>query len=136
MTASKTFGDSELSTAISGPYTRHQPKRGGVGKLHGLIFSLSALDYLGFGLPPTEPSWGNLLQQAKENWDAWWIGVPLVLAETYSLIDSLLFGLGMWKLRERGELAGGGDEEAPALGVGQALRGWRGEVEGEVEGGA
>ena len=37
------------------------------------------------------------------NWDAWWIGVPLVLAETYSLIDSLLFGLGMWKLRERGE---------------------------------
>ena len=37
------------------------------------------------------------------NWDAWWIGVPLVLAETYSLVDSLLFGLGMWKLRERGE---------------------------------
>ncbi len=37
------------------------------------------------------------------NWDAWWIGVPLVLAETYSLIDSLLFGLGMWRLRERGE---------------------------------
>ncbi|CAM3674425.1 glycosyltransferase [Nocardioides marinus] len=37
------------------------------------------------------------------NWDAWWIGVPLVMAETYSLIDSLLFGLGMWRLRERGE---------------------------------
>lgn len=37
------------------------------------------------------------------NWDAWWIGVPLVLAETYSLVDSLLFGLGMWRLRERGE---------------------------------
>jgi cellulose synthase (UDP-forming) len=36
------------------------------------------------------------------NWDAWWIAVPLVLAETYSLIDSLLFGLGMWRLRERG----------------------------------
>jgi len=26
------------------------------------------------------------------NWDAWWIAIPLVLAETYSLIDSLLFG--------------------------------------------
>lgn len=37
------------------------------------------------------------------NWDAWWIAVPLVLAETYSLIDSLLFGLAMWRLKERGE---------------------------------
>lgn len=36
------------------------------------------------------------------NWDAWWIAVPLVLAETYSLVDSLLFGLGMWRLKERG----------------------------------
>jgi microcin C transport system permease protein len=41
--------------------------------LHGLVVSLSALDYLGFGLPPTEPSWGNLLRQAKENMPAWWI---------------------------------------------------------------
>ena len=38
---------------------------------------------------------------ASVNWDAWWIGVPLVLAETYSLVDSLLFGLTMWRLRER-----------------------------------
>ncbi|NYG55741.1 glycosyltransferase [Nocardioides perillae] len=37
------------------------------------------------------------------NWDAWWIAVPLVLAETYSLVDSLLFGLGVWRLKERGE---------------------------------
>jgi cellulose synthase (UDP-forming) len=37
------------------------------------------------------------------NWPAWWIAVPLVLAETYSLIDSLLFGLTMWRLRPRGE---------------------------------
>jgi cellulose synthase (UDP-forming) len=36
------------------------------------------------------------------NWDAWWIAVPLVLAETYSLVDSLLFGLGMWRLKDRG----------------------------------
>ena len=36
------------------------------------------------------------------NWDYWWIGVPLVVAETYSLVDSLLFGLGMWNLLERG----------------------------------
>ena len=29
---------------------------------------------------------------ASLNWDAWWIAVPLVAAETYSLIDVLLFG--------------------------------------------
>ncbi|NYD41679.1 glycosyltransferase family 2 protein [Nocardioides panaciterrulae] len=37
------------------------------------------------------------------NWHAWWIAVPLVVAETYSLVDSLLFGLAMWRLKERGE---------------------------------
>ncbi|WP_278312447.1 glycosyltransferase [Lolliginicoccus levis] len=36
-------------------------------------------------------------------WPAWYIAVPLVIAETYSLIDSLLFGLTMWRLRRRGE---------------------------------
>nr|WP_156665507.1 glycosyltransferase family 2 protein [Rhodococcus phenolicus] len=35
------------------------------------------------------------------NWPAWWIAVPLVVAETYSLIDSLLFGSTMWRLRRR-----------------------------------
>jgi microcin C transport system permease protein len=59
--------------------------------LHGLVFSLSALDYLGFGLPPTEPSWGNLLQQAKENWDAWWILGPTLfcLVGTMVMINSI-----------------------------------------------
>ena len=37
------------------------------------------------------------------NWHAWWIAVPLVLAETYSLVDSLLFALTMWRLRRRPE---------------------------------
>jgi len=36
-------------------------------------------------------------------WSAWWIAVPLVLAETYSLVDTALFGVTMWRLRERGE---------------------------------
>jgi cellulose synthase (UDP-forming) len=38
---------------------------------------------------------------ASVNWSAWWIAVPLVIAETYSVIDSLLFGLTMWKLLRR-----------------------------------
>jgi cellulose synthase (UDP-forming) len=37
------------------------------------------------------------------HWQVWWIAVPLVLAETYSLIDSLLFGLTVWRLRPRPE---------------------------------
>jgi cellulose synthase (UDP-forming) len=37
------------------------------------------------------------------SWDAWWIAVPLVLAETYSLVDSLLFGMTVWRLKGRGE---------------------------------
>ncbi|GAA4888467.1 glycosyltransferase [Actinomycetospora straminea] len=37
------------------------------------------------------------------NWENWWIAVPLVLAETYSLIDGFLFGLAMWRIRDRGE---------------------------------
>ena len=40
------------------------------------------------------------------NWGAWWIAVPLVLAETYSLIDVSLFGLTMWRARSRPRPAG------------------------------
>nr|WP_231554473.1 glycosyltransferase [Arthrobacter sp. L77] len=35
------------------------------------------------------------------SWDAWWIAIPLVLAETYSLVDSLLFGFTVWRLKRR-----------------------------------
>lgn len=37
------------------------------------------------------------------NWATWWISVPLVVAETYSLLDAALFGLTVWRLRIRGE---------------------------------
>jgi microcin C transport system permease protein len=33
----------------------------------GYVFSLVSLDFLGFGLPPGTPSWGNLLNQGLEN---------------------------------------------------------------------
>lgn len=35
------------------------------------------------------------------NWSAWWIAVPLVVAETYSFIDVTLFGITMWKAKQR-----------------------------------
>lgn len=37
------------------------------------IGALSALDYLGFGLPPPTPSWGELLGQYQGNSGAWWL---------------------------------------------------------------
>ncbi|MBA8816353.1 cellulose synthase (UDP-forming) [Microbacterium halimionae] len=40
---------------------------------------------------------------ASVNWQNWWIGVPLVIAETYSVIDLCLFGFTMWRSRRRGE---------------------------------
>ncbi len=39
----------------------------------GLIGSLTALDYLGFGLPVEYPSWGRLLAEGSENLSAPWI---------------------------------------------------------------
>ncbi|WP_138417132.1 glycosyltransferase [Sinomonas gamaensis] len=38
---------------------------------------------------------------ASLNWDAWWIAIPLVLAETYSFIDVTLFSLTVWRMSQR-----------------------------------
>lgn len=57
--------------------------------LVGAIFSLSALDFLGFGLPPPTPSWGELLSQAQEYKDAWW----LVLYPSLALFIVILLGV-------------------------------------------
>ncbi len=42
------------------------------------ITSLTALDFLGFGLPAPTPSWGELLQQGTESLDAVWIASSVV----------------------------------------------------------
>ncbi|GAB3535211.1 ABC transporter permease [Photobacterium alginatilyticum] len=44
------------------------------------ITTLTALDYLGLGLMPPTPSWGDLLQQGKSNLDAYWIIGSVVMA--------------------------------------------------------
>lgn len=44
----------------------------------GGITALTALDYLGFGLPPPTPSWGELLKQGTDRLDAPWIVVSVV----------------------------------------------------------
>jgi microcin C transport system permease protein len=43
--------------------------------LSGSITTLTALDFLGFGLPPGSPSLGEMLQQGKSNLQAPWLGI-------------------------------------------------------------
>jgi microcin C transport system permease protein len=50
------------------------------------IASLTALDYLGFGLPPPMPSWGELLRQGTGNLDAPWIVASAFTALSLVLI--------------------------------------------------
>jgi microcin C transport system permease protein len=42
--------------------------------LAGSVTTLTALDFLGFGLPPGSPSLGEMLSQAKANIQAPWLG--------------------------------------------------------------
>jgi len=52
----------------------------------GGIVLITSLDYLGFGLPPPTPSWGDLLAQGWANMEAWWISSSVVAAMTITLI--------------------------------------------------
>jgi len=56
--------------------------------LNGSITTLTALDFLGFGLPPGSPSLGELLAQGKTNLQAPWLGLTafFVLAIMLSLL--------------------------------------------------
>ncbi len=50
------------------------------------VTALTALDYLGFGLPPPTPSWGELLAQGTENLRSPWIVISVVVAMTAVLL--------------------------------------------------
>ena len=60
-----------------------------------VVSSLSALDYLGFGLPSTVPSWGDLLRQGKENWSSWWIIASTLTCLVATLIMVNFIGEGV-----------------------------------------
>ncbi len=50
------------------------------------VTALTALDYLGFGLPPPTPSWGELLAQGTANLQYPWIVTSVVVAMTAVLL--------------------------------------------------
>jgi microcin C transport system permease protein len=60
--------------------------------LSGSVMSLTALDFLGFGLPPGSPSLGEMLQQGKSNIQAPWLGISGFF--TIAIMMSLLIFIG------------------------------------------
>ena len=60
--------------------------------LNGSITSLTALDFLGFGLPLDAPSFGRLLSAAKANLHAPWLGISVFV--TLALLLTLLIFVG------------------------------------------
>ena len=69
------------------------PSAGSLGSvMSAAIVSLTALDFLGLGVPASVPSLGELLQQGKNNLDAWWIIIPTFLLLT--LTTALLTFIG------------------------------------------
>ncbi|MDA3875064.1 MAG: ABC transporter permease subunit [Kiritimatiellae bacterium] len=63
--------------------------------LVGAIGSLSALDYIGFGLPVGTPSWGDLLNQAQTYRYAWWLIVYPALTLFLVILLGVFIGEGL-----------------------------------------
>jgi microcin C transport system permease protein len=65
-------------------------------EIAGNIIVLAVLDYLGMGLPPPTPSWGELLQQAQNYFTiAWWLAIFPSLAMVISLTALTFIGEGV-----------------------------------------
>jgi microcin C transport system permease protein len=60
--------------------------------ISGGIVALTSLDYLGFGLPPPTPSWGELLQEAWANFSDWWLGFSVIAAMVATLVAVTFVG--------------------------------------------
>lgn len=62
----------------------------------GNITALASLDYLGFGLTPPTPSWGELLNQAQKHFtEGWWLAAYPSLALFLTLTMLSLMGEGV-----------------------------------------
>jgi len=59
------------------------------------ISSLTALDFLGFGLPPPTPSWGEMIQQGLQNLHAPWVALSAVGALFLTLLLATFIGEGV-----------------------------------------
>jgi microcin C transport system permease protein len=58
----------------------------------GGISALVGLDYLGFGMPPPTPSWGQMLDVGLQNISKWWMVFAPVSAQFVTLIMVVFIG--------------------------------------------
>lgn len=62
----------------------------------GAILTESALSFLGLGVQPPVPSWGNILTSGKDNIEiAWWLSVFPGLAILFTVLSYNLMGEGL-----------------------------------------
>lgn len=61
-------------------------------EMAGAIGALTSLDFLGLGVPPGTPSLGELLNQGKNNLDAWWISISTFGVLVIMLLLLILIG--------------------------------------------
>ncbi|MFH1057821.1 MAG: ABC transporter permease [Pseudomonadota bacterium] len=62
----------------------------------GAILTESGLSFLGLGVQPPEPSWGNILSQGKDNIEiAWWLSLFPGLAILVTVLGYNLLGEGI-----------------------------------------
>ncbi len=61
----------------------------------GSILLESAVSFLGVGVQPPEPSWGNILSLVTRYWSAWWLGLFPGAAIFLSVLSYNLVGEGL-----------------------------------------
>jgi len=59
------------------------------------ISALVGLDYLGFGLPPPTPSWGQMLDVGLSNITKWWMVFSPVASQFFTLLAIVFIGEGV-----------------------------------------
>ena len=64
-------------------------------QINASIVTLTALDFLGFGLPPGYPSLGELVAQGKNNLHAPWIGLTIFGVLSFMLTSLVMIGEGV-----------------------------------------
>ena len=58
----------------------------------GGIIVLVSLDFLGFGLPPPTPSWGQILYVGLANITKWWMIFSPIMAQFFTLLCIVFIG--------------------------------------------
>jgi microcin C transport system permease protein len=59
------------------------------------ISALVGLDYLGFGLAPPTPSWGQMLDVGLQNITKWWMVFAPISAQFLTLLSVVFIGEGV-----------------------------------------